>query len=141
MGNRGRGFSRDSASSKGRGDHGDVRDLTRLSSFVRGCWKGSESWESSLRGVCGGVIGRTAGSVMVTWLKTEMEIVASEAISRASVEDRGVVVKTTKYGMEEARENVTDVGNVTAHRKEMGRSVLRGISSHELELSGRPSKE
>jgi hypothetical protein len=50
---------------------------------------------------------------MVTWLKTEMEMVASEAISRARAEDRGVVVKTTKYGIEEARENVTDVGNVT----------------------------
>lgn len=113
VGNLGRGFSRDSASSNVLGDHGDVRDLTRLSSFVRGCWKGSESWESSLSGVCGGVIGRTAASVMVTWLKTEIEMVASEAISRARLEDRGVVVKTTKYGMEEAREKVTDVGNVT----------------------------
>lgn len=41
-------------------------------------------------------MGSVAASVIVTWLKTEMEIVASEAISRANVEDRGVVVKTTK---------------------------------------------
>lgn len=42
-----------------------------------------------------------------------MDIVALAAISRASDEDRGVVVKTTKNGTEEARENVTDVGSVT----------------------------
>jgi hypothetical protein len=79
-----------------------------------------------------------------------MEMVASEAISRARFDERGVVVKTTKYGMEEARENVTEAGKVTwidrqtrkkiwgvgriptAQRNAIIRSDLRGISSHEV---------
>lgn len=42
-----------------------------------------------------------------------MEIVASEVISRARSVDLGVVVKTTKKGMDDGRENVSSVGRVT----------------------------
>lgn len=67
VGRRGRGFSCVSGSSEDRCDHRDVvRDRTRLRSLGPGCLNGRESDDSSLSGVCGGVIGRTAGSVMVT---------------------------------------------------------------------------
>ena len=40
-------------------------------------------------------------------------MVASAAISRESAGDRGLVVKTTKKGMDVDRENVAGSGNVT----------------------------
>ena len=66
-----------------------------------------------VEGVSGGVGGKEGASVMVTWRTSDMEIVASAAISLAMLAERGVVVKTTKYGIEEARGNVTEVGKVT----------------------------
>jgi len=49
-------------------------------------------------GVSGGVGGREIVSLIWIRRRRETEIVASAAISRASDEDRGVVLKTTKYG-------------------------------------------
>lgn len=67
VGSLGRGLSRASGSSVARDDHGDVRDVTRLRSFGPCCLNGSESDDdSSLRGVCGGVIGKVAASVIAT---------------------------------------------------------------------------
>lgn len=69
----------------------------------------------------------------------ETEIVASAAISRDSVEHRGMVVNTTKYGTDEERENVTDVGKVTAHLKGIGLSARSGISNHDSGSVATPS--
>jgi hypothetical protein len=44
---------------------------------------------------------------------SETEIEASAAISLARLGDRGVVVKTTKYGIAEDRGNVIVEGRVT----------------------------
>lgn len=63
-------------------------------------------------GVQGGVGGRDGDSLIFTWRSSETDIVASAAISRARDDDRGVVVNTTKYGMEVAREKVTGLGRV-----------------------------
>jgi hypothetical protein len=43
----------------------------------------------------------------------EIDIVASDAISRASEAERGIVVNTTKNGMEAVRENVKEWARVT----------------------------
>lgn len=43
---------------------------------------------------------------------SDTDIVASDATSFANASDRGTVVKTTKYGIDEPRENVTKVGKV-----------------------------
>lgn len=51
--------------------------------------------------------------MIATCRSNETDIVASAAISRAKDGDRGVVVNTTKYGIDEEREKVTDVGSVT----------------------------
>lgn len=69
--------------------------------------------DSSLDGVSGGVGGNVVFSVTVICRVRDTEIVASAAISFAISGERGVVVKTTKYGIVEERENVTDVGRVT----------------------------
>ena len=45
--------------------------------------------------------------------KSETEMVASAAISRARVVDRGFVVKTTKYDIELEREKFAGWGSVT----------------------------
>ena len=50
--------------------------------------------------------------VTLIWRTSETEMVASADISLACSEDRGRVVKTTKYGIDDDRENVTDVGSV-----------------------------
>ncbi len=44
---------------------------------------------------------------------SETEMVASAAISRARVADRGLVVKTTKYDIELLREKLEGCGSVT----------------------------
>lgn len=62
-------------------------------------------------------------------------MVASAAISFAKSVDRGVVVKTTKYGIVEVRENVTEVGKVTYESWFQNYSKYSG-----LELSYRTSK-
>lgn len=46
---------------------------------------------------------------------SDTDIVASDATSLANASDRGTVVKTTKYGIDEPRENVTKVGKVTCN--------------------------
>ena len=50
---------------------------------------------------------------MVTWRKRETEIVASTAISRASIGERGFVVKTTKKGTDADRGKVEGTGRVS----------------------------
>lgn len=50
---------------------------------------------------------------MRTSRTSETDIVASDAISRTSVDERGHVVKTTKYDTEPLRENVAGLGRVT----------------------------
>jgi hypothetical protein len=50
--------------------------------------------------------------VMVILRTSDTHIVASAAISLASSGDRGEVVKTTKYGIDDAREKVKEVGSV-----------------------------
>lgn len=70
--------------------------------------------ESSLDsgGVRGGVSRPDDCSVTVICRERDMEIVASAAISLINSGDRGIVVKTAKYGMSEPREKVTEVGKV-----------------------------
>ena len=89
--------------------HREARIFTCFKSFRRGM---SES-SLEIDGVCGGVGGSKDGLLIVTWRRRDKEIVASAAISRARDDDRGVVVNTTKYGMEEAREKEKDIGRVT----------------------------
>jgi hypothetical protein len=70
----------------------------RLNSFLG---EGERGRRSSLElvGVSGGVGGRDRFSLMVTWRRRDTQIDASEAISRARLEDRGDVLNTTKYEM------------------------------------------
>jgi len=49
---------------------------------------------------------------MVIWRTSDTHIVASAAISLASWAERGVVVKTTKKGIDDAREKVKEDGSV-----------------------------
>ena len=53
--------------------------------------------------------------------KSETEMVASAAISRARVVDRGFVVKTTKYDIELVREKLAGWGSVTYEIKDIGK--------------------
>lgn len=53
--------------------------------------------------------------------KSETEMVASAAISRARVVDRGFVVKTTKYDIELVREKLAGWGSVTCASEGVGR--------------------
>ena len=66
---------------------------------------------------------------------SETEMVASAAISRARVVDRGFVVKTTKYDIELVREKLAGWGSVTCasegRRKERGIAVKIGIMRHQ----------
>ena len=61
--------------------------------------------------------------------ESDTDTVASAAISRASMVDRGVVVKTTKYDIEPEREKLAGWGRVTCRIKPMkarpDRSQLR----------------
>lgn len=50
---------------------------------------------------------------MRTSRSSETDIVASDAISRARVDERGFVVKTTKYDIELEREKFAGWGSVT----------------------------
>lgn len=50
---------------------------------------------------------------MLTWRSNVTDIVASVAISRARVEERGLVVNTTKKGMDPGREKDDGSGSVT----------------------------
>ena len=50
---------------------------------------------------------------MLTWRSNDTVIVASEAISRARLDDRGFVVKTTKKGIDPGLWNVDGSGKVT----------------------------
>lgn len=96
VGSRGSGFSRKSTLSSrprdGRVIRGGVLLTTRFKSLFRG---GSES-SFELDGVCGGVGGKLHCSVTVICRISETEMVASAAISLARLDERGVVVKTTK---------------------------------------------
>lgn len=99
---------------------GDALLTTRSRSFVREVRersKGAGTSNSSdsrpeLGGVCGGVGGASAGTLRVTCRSSVTATVASDAISRASDEDRGCVVNTTKYGIALLRENTTVLGRV-----------------------------
>jgi hypothetical protein len=88
---------------------GDVLLATSLSNLLPG---DEEPSESSPVGVCGGVGGSVIVSLMVMRRRRETEIVASAAISRARLADRGVVLKITKYGILQGRRYVRGFGRV-----------------------------
>lgn len=110
MGTWGKGFSlvadATDASEVRRGRRRGWDRATRRRSF------GIGASESSLEGVKGGVGGNDDCSLMTVCRVNETVMVASAAISLASSGDRGVVVNTTKYGIDDEREKVTDVGRV-----------------------------
>lgn len=60
-----------------------------------------------------GVLYRGVMASIRTSRSRETDMVASDAISRARVKDRGAVVKTTKYEIELVREKLAGCGNVT----------------------------
>lgn len=111
VGSRGRGLSTDFAWLSEVADMSS-RVLARRRRRLRSFSCGASFSSPELDGVCGGE-GSDTVSVMTICRWSVTEIVASEAISRARLGDRGVVVKTTKKGIEELREKVTDVGKVT----------------------------
>ena len=59
---------------------------------------------------------------MRTSRRSETEMVASEAISRARFNERGFVVNTTKYDIELEREKVAGWGRVTWHLRNQRRT-------------------
>ena len=77
-------------------------------------------------GVSGGVGGGEACSRTLTCRTKETEIVASAAISCASSGHRGVVANRTKYGISEARENMTEAGKVIYKGDELNPEVYPG---------------
>jgi hypothetical protein len=111
-GNGGRGFDsvlRDSEDCKDRREVFDFNLLRALNvnPLAR------ESVEQSLPMLSTTVAVDGLSSTTETSLEIDTDIVASPAISRAKVGERGVVVNTTKKGIVEAREKTKELGSVT----------------------------
>ena len=99
----------------------------------------SDSSIGELVGVSGGVGGGEACSRTLTCRTKETEIVVSAAISFASSENCGFVANTTKYGIYEARENVTEAGKVISKGDKSSSEVyLRMKQTHCAPEGNRP---
>lgn len=92
----------------------DVFDFILLCAFaLKVKREDRESDEPLLTTLSGAVEVNAVTSMIDSWQEIDTDIVASAAISRARVFERGVVVNTTKYGIEEFRAKVKDSGSVT----------------------------
>ena len=99
---------------------------TRCNSRLFGAWGASDS-SLELDEDVAGLYVSVGREKTVTWRSSEIDTVASAAISRARAVDRGFVVKTTKNGMDEERVKVAGSGKViyvSIQRNSMARAKV-----------------